>query len=812
MWHRPVNGTFHNQASFLLTFAAVRHPLLLAFLLFTAQNVLAQQELSCDMSSLPTWLQRVISAEKPLPYSARKGTALHTNAFIGTWSIQKMNGPRYDFWSDRNRVVIEKVDRTKTWRQFYFIDLAANIRVNGGAHEEGNWFAVEDVHIPQAGYFRELWNDSVKATGQVEAIMDMPCEQLLGIDGNKDTTYYWSTDAYPALFADLAVWAPWLCREGDLEFLSALSDRNAGGSLRVDWPKRRFGPEAGSIAFVSITPGATPMPTLPRAKHEVLERRFKWLNNSGIGRLPAWMRACITDLPQHPLPLTYTPEPARREIPDNAFTGTFTAETPTMVIGEKKDTTMHVAKYSYWADARRAVLQLVDPDDEGTAIYMVDLDADVAIAAVNEGHSYVIPKLYVGDLEEVGLAEFGRGLEMTFTPTGKFRTMLGRKCELHTTYERSLSYFLIPTTKVLNPVFDMKNWLERRMSNKFKDVMFFGVPDKPMPMAVMGTHLTSYKPGKTKPPVLDLGHYQVRDQRIRERRERERDRYNEETIEVREAPMGTGDSMGMDTKEPGYDVAVPHAEEPVTPMQEGRWEDVQVIEPEPAMPVTAETTTEVELPTVPAPLPPFLAEVLKRPVNRFIGTATLSLTRVHKGTTTDQTIKYASTGERSVLISRSSEALPSVRNLAIVTHRKARDEVTYQLNVDSTLRISHGMLRTHFASPQDQSLTDTLTARKRTFLARSCQNLAHHSPQLRREAWVDTDTHSLFMDLFSARKGWDGLEHILPGHHLIPATDAMPLMVDLFEADTHLLLRVVDITPGPVDPEVFKISKEDWRK
>lgn len=102
------------------------------------------------------------------------------------------------------------------------------------------------------------------------------------------------------------------------------------------------------------------------------------------------MRSYLGGLPPDSLPLAYTPAPIDRGIPDNVFIGTLTAETPTTYIGAHKDTTIRLAKYSYWADARRAVLQLEDPDDEGYLFYAVDLDADVVMASHNEGHSYVI--------------------------------------------------------------------------------------------------------------------------------------------------------------------------------------------------------------------------------------------------------------------------------------------------------------------------------------------------------------------------------------------------------------------------------------
>lgn len=801
------------------------YPTLILFS-FLVLGASAQPELHADLSTLPTWMQQVIAAEKTKPYALPKNEPLHTNAFVGRYSIQKKGGYRHDFWCDKQRVVIQQFDHKGEHRQNIYIDLVANVRMNVSQSSEGTFCQLEDLYIPQAGYFHEIWNDSVRATGRTETLLGAACRELRGVDGNKDTTYYWSTKQHPKLFADLLVWASWLCREGDLKFLCALSDRNAGGSMRVEWPKRRFGPEAGSIAFLSITPGPSPMPVLERRdKHLVFERRFQWMNNTGIGRLPAWMRGYLSSLPPDTLPALFTPDPVDRDIPDNQFIGTLTAETPTTYIGAPdkngvRDTTIRLAKYSYWADARRAVLQLDDPDDEGYFLYAVDLDADVAIAAVNEGHSYVIPKLYIGDLSEVGLAEFGRGLDLSFKPTGKQQKILGRVCEVHTTYERSLHYFWFPEEATTNPVFDMKNWLEQRMSNHFKDLMFFGAADKPMPMAVMGTHLTSYEPGKAKPPVLDLRNYQIRDQRIRRRQERARDRYQAETIEVKEITLGEGD-MGTVTQEAGYDVAVPYdmgVEGIPERMQEAPASVTGadgVGEPVPSV-VPVEITAEhmgTEVPdNTPAELSPFLKEVVQRSTNRFIGTATLLFRRVYHGQTATWTVKYASTAERSVLVSTSDEPLPSVRTQAITTYRKTGEEMTYQLMADSSVKKFPRTIRTTFDSPAIPVLLDSTNKSTRTLLGRRCEHRVHQSAMFRRDAWVDPKTPSIYMDLFGARKGWEGLDHILHGHHLGIPADGMPLLEDLFHGeDDHLSMRVLELTPGPVDPALFIVTKERWK-
>ncbi|HRO40811.1 MAG TPA: hypothetical protein PLZ25_12930, partial [Flavobacteriales bacterium] len=498
-------------------------PTLFALLFLLGAATHAQSASPANPGTLPRWMQEVAFSAKPVRYTLPKRDPLHTNAFTGTWSVQKQGGRRFDFWSDKHRVVIQDIDQQGKLRRMYFIDLAANIRMEAATDNGRTHFMVEDLHVPNVGYYRTIWSDSVRATGRAANILGTQCEEFFGTDGNKDTTYYWRTDQHPKLFADMQVWVPWLCREGELEFLTALCSETAGPSMRASWPKRRYSTGAGSIDMVAITPGAAPMPTIDGEPGVVLEQRFLWDNNSGIGTLPAWMRAYVSDLKPGAMAAASTPKPVRRGIPGNRFIGTLTAETPTMVIGlpDKKtgrDTTHRLAKYTYWADARRAVLIMDDPDDEGYLFYAVDLDADVVMATHNEMSGHVIPKLYISTLQHVGLKEFGDGLDMPMTATEHTRKILGRTCTLYTTNERFLSHFWIPEKEVLNPVFDMRRWMVQRMGQKMKDLLFFGVADKPMPMAVMGTHLTSYKPGKAKPPVADLRYYRVRDERLEERR------------------------------------------------------------------------------------------------------------------------------------------------------------------------------------------------------------------------------------------------------------------------------------------------------
>ncbi|MCB0766250.1 MAG: hypothetical protein KDB95_03475 [Flavobacteriales bacterium] len=762
----------------------MRIPLLALALSAFLPSSFAQLPPLCEPGNLPAWMQAIAWDKKPVPYVLPKREPVHTNSFIGTWVIQKTNGDRFRFWSEKDRVVVEVYDRNAKRKQVQFLDLTANVRMKWSADRGKAYFAVEDLHFPNVGYFHEIWSDSVHATGRTETILDATCAEMLGTDGNDDTTYYWRTDRYPALFADMRVWAPWLCREGQMEYLTALCPKPVDGCLRAEWPKRRFGPEAGSIAFVNITPGKSPMPTVEGERGLVVEQRFHWNNNSGIGTLPAWMRAYVSDLKPDTLPALFTPDPVDRGIPDNAFIGTLTAETPTMIIGMPdkrtgRDTTHQLAKYSYWADARRAVLIMDDPDDEGYLFYAVDLDADVVMATHNEMSGHVIPKLYINTLEQVGLKEFGRGLELYFSPHGTTRKINGYDCEMHTMSERFLTYFWFPKTDVRNPVFDIKNWMVQRMGQKMKDLMFFGVADKPMPMAVQGTTITSYKEGKAKPPVVDLRNYRVRDERLEQRRQR-----NEPPpVEVREIT----------------------AEE----LMSGEF-DVEV----PVM-VEAEPMVEMRPPTIgprPVTLHPAIDSVMKATTNAFIGTATLHFTSTRGDKTISWTVRYASTADKMVLIGQDEQAGNTEHTRAYVLDRSARTE-RLLVPVDTGFRTYDQPLVAHSALIFQPAATDSIITGSRKLVGRTAQHRLLEETDRRRESWVDTKTPSLFHDVLGARRSWGGIEILLRGPMIASTRPGMPLEVTYtYKKEETMTMKVLELKPGPVDPKVFEITKESWGK
>lgn len=768
----------------------MRSPLLLFCFLF-AMAAAAQRDLAADPNTLPGWMAELVTGKKPAKPLKPEGKPIHTNTYLGQWTVELVSGERYEYWGSASRFLIRRFDGPFTLQEAILVDLQANVRMNlrwGGSRVV---VKVEDLVIPQAGYFRELFNDSVMPSGRTEMILGNTCTELVGVNSDKDTTYYWHTNVHPTLFADLQAWSSYLCREGALEYLSALVDRNAGASLRVDWNGRRYGSRGGSILFTSITPGATPMPTLPIDTAVVMEGRFKYLNNTQLGRMPAWMRSWITDLPPDTLAAAFSPAPVDRGIPKNRFIGTLTAETMTRVIGQrdrngKADTTMRTARYSYWADARRAVLQLDDPDDEGQLLYAVDLDADVVMAMHNEGHSYVIPKLHIADLAEVGLKEFGNGLELDFTPTGRYETILGRKCEVHTTSERFLPYFVFPQQDVLNPVFDMRNWMIQRMGQRFKDLMIFGVADRPMPMQVNATRLTSYQLGKSAPPKVDLHYGQVRDERLRAERRR-----HEEVVE-RDVRM----------VEPGS-----YAEGNV---EMETYTDAPVMVEE-AMPVE-------EAPGPPMRRPTLVDQALCMPRNTFTGQAHWICSRLKQEllpskSETLQTwqVRYWATADTSLFIVEPPQgsSAPATATLMI---RRSRRVMRYTLQGDSVVvqKLDHGggSYPEHFWWP------DTVqTGKERDLLGCRCSlRSARAIPVDMREAWVCPNMASIPFDIIGASGSLGMVFEDAFGMLSYVDAPGMPLEVTR-KLNGKLLTRVkVDrIAPGRVDPSVFLITKDSFK-
>ncbi|MBK9416550.1 MAG: hypothetical protein IPN62_04490 [Flavobacteriales bacterium] len=440
------------------------------------------------------------------------GKPVHTNAFVGTWIMRATGGKRLLYWGDEHRMIIQEVQGMDTPVRTTLVDLQANVSAVLYPNQGVFVGKVRDLYHPQQGYFLELWSDSVVATGKRDTLMNEPVAEYVGTNSNGGRISYWRTTVHPKLFADLRVWGPWL-REGETKYLSAFNHKGTGPAIRVSWDGPQYTPTKGEVTFHKVTPGKQPMPKLNLKGAVLIEERLLWVNATQLGRLPPWMRERLNRLPPDSLPLAYTPPAMYRGIPDNQFVGTLTARSASRWTHED-GTKDQFGTFTYWADARRAILTVDAPHEKGKWTYMVDLDHDVAIVSRNEGHSHVIPKVEITTLEGAGLVEFGDGVDLPFTPTGTTRKILGRNCELHTTSERYVSHIWFSNETTPNPIHDMARWMMPRPSQVFKDLMFFGVKDRPMPFAVMATELTSFEPGKVPPPQLDLSDHWIKDHRL----------------------------------------------------------------------------------------------------------------------------------------------------------------------------------------------------------------------------------------------------------------------------------------------------------
>lgn len=217
----------------------------------------------------------------------------------------------------------------------------------------------------------------------------------------------------------------------------------------------------------------------------------------------------------------------------------------------------------------------------------------------------------------------------------------------------------------------------------------------------------------------------------------------------------------------------------------------------------------IAYPSTTAPTP-FVAAVLARTTNRFTGTATIHYTRVYQGTTTNWTVKYVSTADSMVLISHSDEPLPTVRTTAILIDRTTKSEVYHHIALpDSTLK---SWPRSLPIQPYGELfLRDSIGSGTRELLGRSCVKRVHEGNMFKRTAWSDPAIPSLYMDILSARGSWDAIDHIVVGHHLISADDAMPLLVEFgYGTEDRYTMRILDIKPAAVDPQAFTIIKDSW--
>ena len=112
----------------------MRHPLRLRTLLvwFTACMAWVSATAQTDHSNLrdlPGWIYTELTGEPASEAIKSSAKPLHTNAFIGTWTLRDKQGRRIHYWGDRHRMVFREMRDPTTTTRITVVDLAANVKL-----------------------------------------------------------------------------------------------------------------------------------------------------------------------------------------------------------------------------------------------------------------------------------------------------------------------------------------------------------------------------------------------------------------------------------------------------------------------------------------------------------------------------------------------------------------------------------------------------------------------------------------------------------------------------------------------------------
>ena len=67
------------------------------------------------------------------------------------------------------------------------------------------------------------------------------------------------------------------------------------------------------------------------------------------------------------------------------------------------------------------------------------------------------------------------------------------------------------------------------------------------------------------------------------------------------------------------------------------------------------------------------------------------------------------------------------------------------------------------------------------------------------------------VDILSALKGWGDAAEMVAGEYLSSTSGGMLLEAEYQNDHQHLLMRVLELKPGAVDPMMFDITKKSWK-
>lgn len=211
--------------------------------------------------------------------------------------------------------------------------------------------------------------------------------------------------------------------------------------------------------------------------------------------------------------------------------------------------------------------------------------------------------------------------------------------------------------------------------------------------------------------------------------------------------------------------------------------------------------------------PKDLEPVIARTTNRFIGTAKLQYTITEGDRSATWIVHYVSDSTRMLVIGQEERPLPSERNRAYLIDRTAGMETSFIPRADSTVMERKMTLANRPTSYFPVAYADSLLSDTRKINGRTCEHRLYEIPSTRRETWVDTRTPSLFHDVLSARKHWGGVEILLRGPMITGTREGMPMeaLYD-FHGGENMVMRILELKPGPVDPELFRITPKNWSR
>ncbi len=217
-----------------------------------------------------------------------------------------------------------------------------------------------------------------------------------------------------------------------------------------------------------------------------------------------------------------------------------------------------------------------------------------------------------------------------------------------------------------------------------------------------------------------------------------------------------------------------------------------------------------------------LNERLDRPRNGYQGKVRLKYTLINKRDTTEWIVDYASSHERMVLVRTVIKAKGAPSDIlaptALLIDRKAGIETRYTLDPTTgkvTAQEPVPLRTEHPSFTISPLIVYDRIGEPIKILRRDCVPMQHRSELGLRTIWQTQAPASLFLDLCSARKGWEGTnEYVMGGLFGLLTYDGEGMVLKAEWNDgrnSKGTMEVISLEPGSVDPNVFTITKDSWK-